>query len=161
MEHNSAFDSFELQFTPVAQSFIREAAKWAKFLSIIGFIFIALYILVALMMIAGGAAMGANEELNTASGGMGMMGAIGGTALGIIYLIVAVIAIFPTLYLSRFAGKAKLALDNNNTEYLTTSLENLKSYFKFLGIFTIVMLVLMIIGFVVGIIAGVSAAGAM
>lgn len=156
MEHNSQFDSFELQFTPLAQSFLREAGKWARFLSIVGFIFIALYTIWGLMMMAGGAAMGSNSRFD----GMGAMGAVTGAMTGIIMIVVAIILLFPTLYMYRFGSKAKLALENNNTEYLTNSIENLKSYFKFFGIFMIIYLVLVIIIFIVAIVAGFAAASA-
>jgi hypothetical protein len=157
MENNSHFDSFELQFTPLAQSFLKEAGKWARFVSIVGFIFIGLYVILALFMFAMGSA------IDSAAGNMGSRGAFGaisGAFLGVIYLIVAIIAFFPTLYLSKFAGKAKLALENNNTEYLTNSIENLKSYFKFMGIVTIIMIAFFIIGFIVAIVGGIAAASA-
>lgn len=152
MEDTSKFDSFELQFTPVAQSFYRETAKWARFLSITGFVFIGLYTLWALMLLAlGGAAFSSME-------GMGAMGAIGGTFFAIIILLFGLLMFFPTLYLYRFGTKAKHALESNNTEYLTSSLENLKSYFKFLGIMVAIYLGFMVLGFVFGILGGLAAA---
>ena len=38
MEENSVFEKFELQFDQTAKDFLRETAKWAYFLSIIGFV---------------------------------------------------------------------------------------------------------------------------
>lgn len=146
MEHNSSFDSFELQFTPVAQGFLRETAKWARFLSIVGFIFIGLYVLLALMMFAMGGAMDAASENMDGMGGMGMMGAVGGAAMGVIYLICALIYFFPILYLYRFATNTLSALDSNNTDQLTNGLENLKSHYKFMGILMCIALIFIALG---------------
>lgn len=159
MENNSHFDSFELQFTPIAQSFYREAGKWARFLSILGFIFIAIYVIWGFVLMAGSAAAGSDPALS-GMGGVGAMAALGGTVLGVIVIIAAVVMFFPTLYLYRFGSKAKLALDNNNTEYLTNSIENLKSYFKFFGILMIIYLVFMVIGIIIAVVGGIAAASA-
>ena len=146
MEHNSSFDSFELQFTPVAQGFLRETAKWARFLSIVGFIFIGLYVLLALVMFAMGGAMDAASENMDGMGRMGMMGAVGGAAMGVIYLICALIYFFPILYLYRFASNTLSALDSNNTDQLTNGLENLKSHYKFMGILMCIALIFIALG---------------
>lgn len=159
MEHNSSFDSFELQFTPVAQGFFKEIAKWATFLSIMGFIFIGFLVLGALAMFAVGGAMGAGDMQGM--GGMGMMGMLGGATLGVIYLVIAVLYFFPVMYLFKFASNAKKALSSNNTEQLTASIENLKSHYKFIGILTIIGIVFYVVIFIVAIIAGIGAASGM
>lgn len=148
MEHNSSFDSFELQFTPIAQSFLRETAKWAKFLAIVGFIFVGLYVLLALMMFSMGSAMDAASENMDGMGGMGMMGAVGGAAMGVVYLIGALIYFFPILYLYRFAKNTLSALDSNNTEQLTNGLENLKSHYKYMGILMCIILIFIALGMI-------------
>ena len=47
---------------------------------------------------------------------------------------------FPCLSLFRFATKMQLALRTNDQETLNVSFENLKSCFKFMGIFTLIIL---------------------
>lgn len=161
MEQHSSFDSFELQFTHAAQGYLRETAKWATFLSILGFIVIGFYVIAALGMFAAG---GAASEMEGMEGmqGMGMMGAIGGVGMGIAYLLGAALYFFPVLYLYRFASSAKEALNNNNTEQLTACFENLKSHYKYLGIVTIVGIVLAILAVIMIIVAfGAAAAGGM
>ena len=125
---------------------MRETAKWARFLSIVGFIFIGLYVLLALMMFAMGGAMDAASENMDGMGGMGMMGAVGGAAMGVIYLICALIYFFPILYLYRFASNTLSALDSNNTDQLTNGLENLKSHYKFMGILMCIALIFIALG---------------
>jgi hypothetical protein len=156
MEHNSSFDSFELQITPVAQGFLKEIAKWAAFLSIVGFIFIGFLVLGALAMFAMGSAMSSNMQ--GMGGSMGMMGMLGGATLGVLYLIIALLYFFPVMYLFKFSSNAKKALSSNNTEQLTTSIENLKSHYKFMGILTIIGIAFYFIIFIVAIVAGVGAA---
>ena len=136
MENNSSsFDSFELQITPVAQDFLRTAAGWALFMSVVGFIFLALGLLGALGIMAAGSAMG------DMPGGMGMMGLMGGMTLGVIVLVFVVLLFFPTLYLFKFSSTTKQALNNSNTEAITRAFNNLKNYFMWIGIITILYIV--------------------
>lgn len=153
MEHNSPFDSFELQLTNAAQDFLRETAKWAKFLSIVGFIFIGIYVILGLIMIASGAA------INSAAPGMGGMAAVSGATIGVAYIIGALIYFFPILYLSKFASKARAALDNRNNEMLADSMENLKSHYKFMGILMIIVLCFVVLALIIGIVAGAALMG--
>jgi len=152
LESKSAFDNFELQFTLPAQAFLRETAKWASFLSILGFIFIGLMVVFGLVMFAAGGAMG------SLGGGAGMFGALGGATIGGVYIVIALFYFFPVLYLFRFASSTKQALNTNNTERLTAAMENLKSHYKFLGILAIIMIAIYALVFVFAIVAGVSAA---
>ncbi len=128
----SSFDSFELQLTSLAKDYLTETAKWAKFLSIMGFILIGFMIIGALAMFAVGDAF--------AGMGAGAFGNAFGAFLGVVYLLVAFLYFFPVLYLYKFSSKAKSALYNNNSQELTEALENLKSHYKFVGILTIVIL---------------------
>lgn len=149
MDYNnttSSFDSFELQFTTEAQGFLKETAKWAKFLAIIGFIFVALYVILGISMFGMGGAMSSAAAEMEGMEGMGntasMMRA-GGIFMGIICIIVALLYFFPMLYLYRFATKAQFALNNNSTDQLTSSIENLKSHYKFMGILMLIGLIFM------------------
>lgn len=47
MEENSVFEKFELQLDQSAKDFLKETAKWAYFLSIVGFVGIGLIMLIA------------------------------------------------------------------------------------------------------------------
>lgn len=143
MEQNSPFDSFELQITPLAQGFLKETAKWALFLSILGFIGLGFLILGGLSMIAAG------SMIDSVAGGMGAMGMFSGLTLGLVYLVFAILYFFPIYYLYKFASNTKQALQNNNTEKLTSSLESLKSHYKFMGILAILMIVFYILFIVI------------
>ena len=66
-----------------------------------------------------------------------------------IYILLAGVYFVPITYLYRFSVQVKQAVENNNEEEYTTAFQNLKSLFKFLGIFTIVMLAIYAVALVV------------
>ena len=129
------FTNTDLVITTQSKNYLRYAAKWAGFLSIIGFISLGL-------MILGGLFFGI-------AGGSSQFGII-----GFIYLGMAVIYFFPIYYLYLFAQKIKKAVNSTSQSDLEGGFENLKSCFKFLGIFTIVIISVYILIFLVAFVAG-------
>lgn len=117
-----------------------ETAKWAHFLSIIGFIGIGLLFLVGIVAMLAGTSMGRDE----------------GPALFFIYAIMGVLYFFPAYFLFLFATKFKEALKENDQSSVDVSIENLKNLFKFSGILTIVVLSIYILIFFVAIVAAVA-----
>jgi hypothetical protein len=145
---NSLDSNFEnasgLKITQQAKSFILETAKWAKFLAIVGFVFIGLMVIGAFFMLIAGAAL------------PGMGGA--GAGVGILYLLMALLYFFPTYYLLIFANKIKVGISQSIQNDVDTGFENLKSMFKFMGILMIVVLGIYALFIVIALIAGLSAA---
>jgi len=128
-----------LQIDHENNSYLNEVARWSKFLSIVGFIFTGLATLGLLFSLF---ARSSYESFYTPfwqqSGAVLVM-------IGLLLL-----CFFPCLYLFRFSNKMKLALRTDDQYSMTIAFKNLKSYFKFVGIFTIVILaiyVILIIGF--------------
>jgi len=144
----STFDSFEMQLSNTAKDFLKETAKWAYFLSIIGFVFLGLFVILAFFMFSAGSALGSMS-------GMGALGAMGGAAIGVVYLLIALLYFFPILYLFKFASKTRKAFAENNTELLTDGIESLKSHYKFVGILMIIVISFYAVVFVI---AGIAAA---
>lgn len=132
-----------LRVNNFAIDFLRETAKWAGFLAIIGFIGIGLMVIIALFF---GAAMASLSSLG--SGGMG--GAIGGGFFTVIYLIMAALYFFPVYYLYKFSSNMKRALQLKDEDTLTKSFEYLKSHYKFIGILTIILLSFYLLLFLIG-----------
>lgn len=115
------------------KGFILEIAKWAKFLSIIGFIGIGLMFLAGIVMIVAGAALSSfSNEYSRSPVGAGMV--------GFIYIIMTVLYFFPVLYLFKSAVGLKNGIINNDEITLTDGFQNLKSHYKFIGIMMIVVL---------------------
>nr|WP_315223073.1 DUF5362 family protein [uncultured Flavobacterium sp.] len=136
MEESSVFEKFELQLDESAKNFLKETAKWAYFLGIMGFIGIAFIVVIAIF---------AGAIFSTMSNtvpGMGAMGGSFGAIISVVYILIAIVYFFPVYYLFKFGSNTKTAFRENDSEVLTVSLGYLKSHFKFLGIFTISILVL-------------------
>lgn len=126
--------SNDLQISSVSQNFLSEAAKWGKFLSIIGFIFCGVLAIAAFF------APSLYSRLSTFSDVYSNLGNAFSTLITVIYLVLAVLLFFPCYYLNKFSVKMRLALNSINQENFEDSLKNLKSLLKFYGIFTIVIL---------------------
>ncbi len=125
------------------KSYLAETAKWGYFLAIVGFIGIGFMVLAGLFM---------GSFMSTL--GMGAAGLISPAVFTVMYLIIAALYFFPVLYLFRFSTKMKVALRSDNEAELTTSFQNLKSLYKFMGILTAIILGLYALIFVFGMISG-------
>ncbi len=124
------------QLTSESITYLLKAAKWGKFLAILGFI-------VSALMIAGGILM--SFILNKVSGTDELVPLnlpFSTVILSFIYIIVAVIFLIPVIFLNTFSNNAIKAVNLSSTEKMTTSLRNLKNLFVFIGISTIVLLAL-------------------
>lgn len=127
---------FSLSIDSNSKSHLSEAAKWAKFLSIVGMVMLALMIVFAIVGIT---------MLNKFSGafdtsnGSNVAG-YGSAVFAIYFVVIGVIWFFPLLFTYRFANKMKVALAGNDQQALNTSFQNLKICYRYVGILTIVLL---------------------
>jgi len=144
MEQNPAL--FDINLDQQNQVYLSETAKWAKFLAIIGFIFIGILVLMGFFA-------GSLFSNFYAASGMEYFGA--GFFL-FFYIAIALLYFFPTLFLYKFASSMQMALRNNDQIRLTDSFKNLKSCFKFIGIVTIVFIGFYVITIIIGIITGLA-----
>lgn len=143
--------NFELELNETAKGFLKEVAKWAYFLSILGFIGVGLMVVLAVFA---GTIFGTLGSMMP--GGMGMFGSAFGIIISIFYLLMAALYFFPVYYLFKFSSNAKLAFQNKDSETLSTSLMYLKSHYKFIGILMISILSLYGLIIVFGIIAAIA-----
>jgi hypothetical protein len=138
---------FELQIDQQSIGYLSETARWAKFLSIVGFVVCGFMVIFSLFF---GSIMSMFNKLNSGSdafGGSTM--ALGSYAFSIVYIIIALLYFFPCLYLFNFSSKMQTALRNNDQINLNAAFGNLKSCFKFVGILTIVVLSFYLLGTIV------------
>ena len=142
MEEHSVIENFEMKLNESAKGFLKETAKWAYFLSILGYIGIGFIIFVALFA---GTLFSAMGKMNPT---MGAMGSSFGIVMAVVYFLIALLYFFPVYYLNKFASNAKAAFKNNDSEILTTSLEYLKSHYKYIGIMTVVIFSLYFLMFI-------------
>jgi hypothetical protein len=141
---------FGLTIDPIGRGHLTEAAKWARFLAIVGFVFITLF---ALFAIFGG------TYIATMFGRTSQYNELGsdfttGMTVGIIvyYLCVALLVFFAYLFLYRFAVNMKAALRENSQDLLNRSFQNLKVLYRYWGILTLIGLALFAIFFLVAIV---------
>ena len=124
---------FELQLDQPSLNYLNETARWARFLSVVGFVTCGLMVIVGVFF--GSVMSGLMSNMGNESVAM-----LGGGFFSILYILFALLVFFPSFYLFSFSSKIRKAYQNNDQNVLTDSLKNLKSFFKFYGILTIVVL---------------------
>lgn len=125
----------ELIIDDFSKENLLETTKWMYFLSIIGFISIGLMALAGLVLLVFG------QKFRS------------GTITGIGYIIGAGLYIFPLLYLYKSAVNFKKAIAFKDQLAVTDGFDNLKSHYKFIGIFTIIVLSIYVLMLIVGFLA--------
>jgi hypothetical protein len=140
---------FGLSIDTTGREHLAEAAKWARFLAIVGFVFIALF---AIFAIAGGSYI-ANMFGRANQFGEAGSGFTTGMTIGIIiyYLCIALLVFFAYLFLYRFAVNMRMALNGNNQELLNRSFQNLKILYRYWGILTVIGLIFFALFFVIAV----------
>lgn len=145
-EKSSVFDNFELRLNESSKKFLRETAKWAFILSIIGFILIGLFVFVAVFFVVMFSALNTNTNP--------LYGGLSGGFIAIVYFVMAILYFFPVMYLYRFSRRMKSALVEKSTDDLTRAFSSLKSHYKFMGITVLIFVGIYALVLVFGIIAG-------
>src|SRR5690348_11359046 len=121
---------------------LRATRPWVKFLSILGFVLCALMALAGLAFVGGA---GAKE---------GPMASFG-PAIGVFYLLFVLLYFFPCLYLLRYAN-AIARIPAEGQRAMEEALVKQKSFWKFVGILTAVVLVLELLFVIGGVFLGVA-----
>jgi len=139
--------SNDLQVSPQAQSYLTESARWGKFLAIMGFIVCGFMMILSFFMPVFLTQLPPYNSVSTEfSSGMKV-------GMTIVYLLLALLSFFPCFYLYKFSVKMQSAVKMVSQENFDESLMNLKSVFKFYGIFVIIILSFYALAFIIGIIA--------
>ncbi|MGJ7032117.1 DUF5362 family protein [Niabella hirudinis] len=125
-----------LEINEQGKVYIGEASKWARFLGIIGLIALSV------ILIAGVGVLMAGSSMMQASGMP-----IPGAALGLIYIVMALLYFFPSFYLYKFGSITRKGVQTENIADLNEGLRYLKSFFRFAGILAIVIIGFYIIAF--------------
>ena len=89
-----------LELTNESKFYLKETAKWAKFLSILGFVFMGLMVIAGIFI---GSFM--SKMTNFSSFAMPFPSSL----LSIMYIVIAVLYFMPCYYLYQFAVKTKTA----------------------------------------------------
>jgi hypothetical protein len=164
MENSEILDQFQpsstggdgLQIDADMQADLLTASRWGNILAIIGFVITGIGALIGLIMIVGFSSMSAFGAMPGMEGIAPVM-----VGAGIIYMAVLLLYILPLVYLRRFATSMKAAIDGDGSQSLATSFQNLGRLFKFLGIFTLVLIGVYIVFYIVMIVVYTSSLSAM
>lgn len=143
-------DEIKMRLTPMAENFLMAATRWAKFLSVLGFILSGFILILAL-------AFGTIISALGAMGGSSAVAAGVPAALGtIVYLIVSVIYFFIAYFMYNFASKTQKALTSRQEQLMEDGMKSIRNYFQIIGIMAIIGLALFVVIILVGIIAALS-----
>jgi ABC-type multidrug transport system fused ATPase/permease subunit len=143
--HNPITQLEQLILNADARIFLKETAKWAFFIAILGIFGIAFMFLGA---IASFFVFDALPQSSQTQVPFDM-----GVATSIFYLVMALLYIFPVYYLLQFSTKLKKALNTKNDEVLANAFEMLKSHYKYIGVLFIIIIslnVLTVVAFALG-----------
>jgi len=132
-EQNQA--EVKLIVTEEMRSYIYDITKWAKFLSVIGFV-ISVFVILAAFSIP--ALMNSNPAV---AAQMGQLGTSGATVITIIYFILGLLLFYPSILLNKVANRGKQGVLFGDQESLNQAMSSLKSLFKFWGIVTITIII--------------------
>jgi hypothetical protein len=151
MEETDTSSLFSLSIGTITKAHLTDTAKWARFLAIAGIVLLCLGVLFTVLtltvlpntMFTGVTYGSAGRDEMTTS--VKIISAI-------LILIFFVIAFLPMWYLLQFANKMKTALYSNDQEALNNSFLNIKRYFRYVGIITIIVLAIYGLAFVMVII---------
>lgn len=131
-----------LRVTESAKADLLTAAKWAKFLCIVGCIGVAIVVIFAIFLMGAG----------TMASSMFSEMPFGPIAMGVLYLIIAALYIYPLIKGFQFANGAKAACLSNDENELARGINGLSSLTKFWGILTIIILAIYVLIFLFGLI---------
>tara|TARA_A100001015_G_scaffold200109_1_gene223458 strand:- start:191 stop:700 length:510 start_codon:yes stop_codon:yes gene_type:complete len=143
----------ELKLTSVGISYLNQARKWTYFLSIIGFIFTVLIVLMALFF----SSFMAMFSGMYSSYGVSEFTSMGTGMVTVFYLFFALLYFFLSLYLYRFSKRVKGAINEEDSSQLEDGLKKLKYYWKLTGILTVVALGVYVLFFLINILFGAAA----
>ena len=143
---------FGLSIDESNRAHLSEAAKWGRFLAIVGFVVCGLIVLAGLIAAFNFSSV-QNQlsdlppEYRTNRSFTSMLG----MGVVIFYILIAIIYFFPCLFLFRFSNAMKTALAGNDQVQMTESFKNLKVMFRYVGIIMIIVLSIYLLAFVLGV----------
>jgi len=141
--------------TSTAQQYLNQTRPWVWFMSIILFISSGLMFLGGLVMFLVGL-MGSGGM----PPGMPVPTVINLITVGLVYFCTAGFYIPPGIFLARYAGSIRSLEKNRSAETLEDTLKHQKSFWRYVGIMTIIALIVTVLFIVFGILVAILAATA-
>jgi hypothetical protein len=113
---------------------LRKTKPWVRFLSVLGFIALVFILLAAVAIVA------------LPTGPMGAMAIGPKLAAAGAYILMGLLQFPALLFLSRYASRIKDLVNSGHPQDLEDALAAQKSFWKYVGIFTLVMIIVYILG---------------
>lgn len=139
-----------LQISSSIRTSFFEISKWAKFLSILGYISLFFMALGSIAFLLGG--LGDSQLLNNtvsrSSNGFEFSSSVNPMLFGIVYTGLTILYFFPVRALYRFSHQINNSLHANFQGDFEEAISNLKTHYRFLGIMTIVGISMSILLFI-------------
>lgn len=133
----------DLKLTAATLKYLKTAARWAKFLALMGFVFVGLMILAGLFI-------GVIYNISESDIMMDQEMSIPSLLLSFFYISLAVIMLIPNLFMNSFANKMVKSIENNDEKLLSKSFRSLKNWFLYFFLSVVVLIILYIIGLIFG-----------
>ena len=127
--------------SPSISRILQQTQPWARLMGIVGFVMVGLMILVGVGAGAAGIATGNAET----------------AVLLVVYPLIAVLYIFPSMYLVRYSGRIREFVAQGQQSQLEAALEAQRLFWKFIGIVTLVSLSVTALIILVAIVVGIAA----
>jgi hypothetical protein len=127
---------------------LMETAKWSSYFGIVGFIGAGL---MAIFSLFAGTMFSSLSKINPAMSSMpGAAGTGFSAMITFVYLLLALLYFFPSLYLFKSGKALKAGLKMDDPNQIEEGLKNMKSNFKFWGIFSIIIIAIYGLIFLIG-----------
>lgn len=118
---------------------LNSTRKWTMFLSVLGFIFLGLLIIVGV----------ATSTFLTAFKSKEVNLGVPESLMIVMFIIIAAIYFFPVLFLFRFSRNTRDAIHNHDKLKLEKAFRNLRTYFTYIGVMVIIVLSIYLLALVV------------
>lgn len=132
--------------------YLRESGRWAIFLSVVGFAITIFLFICAVLMYVFVHSVYFSRYQSYANGKIN----VGWYA--VILIVTSIFYFIPSLFLYQFGVRIKKGIDVAGQDLITGGLRSLKSFFRYWGIITIIIITFYVIVFVVAILGGIGLA---
>ena len=146
-------DIFKLEIDSAAKSSFLEMARWTKFLAILGYVIMGMVLVLGIFI---SVFMNSFYEAYGGTSPLAALGSGGPIIIMLVFTVITSIYIYPTYALMKYSSCIKAALTTDNKEQFNIAIRYLKNMFKYIGIFTIVLMALYGVQIVIGIIAAIG-----
>lgn len=133
---------------------LQRTKPWLRLIGVVMWIMVGFMLLGALGIVVA-AAIGAGELMKS---DMGALGGIGFIGVAVMYGVMALIYIYPTVKLWKYGTFIGRLSTSRNPEDLIAALNQQRAFWKFAGIMLILMIVLYIVIFIGAVVFGAAAA---